>query len=85
MPWATCLKDNESGCMVMLGQGQTPDSDDPRYGNEVHIVPVEVVEKEDGQYYSFGVHEFTYECFCHPEIQDQCHGRTLILHKEKLN
>jgi hypothetical protein len=85
MPWATFLKNRESSKMVMLGQDQTPDSDDPRYGDEVHIVPIAVVKREDGEYYEFGIHDFKRDCYCHPKVQEQVFGRTLVIHKEMVN
>ena len=84
MPWATCLKSTETGKMMLVTPDQRPDSDDPRYEQEVHIVPV-VTDPKDENYYTFGVHDFTHNCYCHPKIQEQVHGRTLILHREVVN
>ena len=57
------------------------DDDDPRYGEDIHLVPA----IEDGDYYSFGVHEFNRKCYCHPQIQEQVWGRTLVIHSEQVN
>jgi hypothetical protein len=81
MPWGTYLKSTESGKMVLVPPSEKPDSNDPRYEQEVHIVPVKV----DGENISLGIHDLVRECVCHPKIQEQVHERTLIIHREMVN
>lgn len=48
---------------------------DPAYEGEIHITP----DTAEGRVFSLGVHDFTLQCFCHPEVK-QVHGCTLIVH-----
>jgi hypothetical protein len=79
--WATCLKEVETGRWLLIPPEEKPDNDDPRFEQIVHIVPV----KQDGEYLSFGIHDFTPECYCHPKVQEQVFGRTIICHTEVVN
>lgn len=81
MGWATCIMNLEAGKMELIPPEKRPDVDDPRYGSEVHIVPVVDV----GEYHSWGGHEFEESCYCHPEVRKQVYGRTLIVHKDTVN
>jgi hypothetical protein len=79
--WATVLKNVEVDKFVLVEAGDRVDVDDSRYGDEVHIVPV-TVEKEE---ISFGVHDFRRECHCHPRVEEQVFGRTLVIHTDMVN
>ncbi len=84
MRWAVCVKNLEAGQMQLITPDMTVDADDPRFGDDVHIVPVSEDQK-DSDYLSFGVHDFVRDCYCHPKVQEQCYGRTLISHREAVN
>jgi hypothetical protein len=56
----------------------------PEYRHEFHIVPVDESKVSDGCV-SFGFHDFVRDCVCHPKIQVQCFGRTLVSHRETVN
>jgi len=85
MRWAVCMKNLEIGKMVLITPDMTPpDEDDPRFDQEVHIVPVEE-HPNDPYYLSFGVHDFVRDCPCHPRIQRRCFGRTIISHRAVVN
>jgi hypothetical protein len=84
MPWAICVKNLEIGEMVLITPDMTVDVDDPRYDDEVHIVPV-TIDTKDPDYLSFGVHDFKRDCYCHPKIQKHCGGRTVIKHRATVN
>ena len=81
IPWVICLLEAGSGRRVLVTEGMEIDADDPAYEQDVHIVPCYF----DGQKYRFGVHEFERTCDCHPEIQAKAHGRTLVVHSERVN
>src|ERR1035437_7256205 len=80
MRWAVCMKNLEIGKMVLITPDMSVDVDDPRYDQDVHIVPVEE-DPNDPCYLSFGVHDFVRNCVCHPKIQERCGGRTIISHQ----
>ena len=81
MPWAICIKNIETGKMELVCEGFKADLDDPRYADEVHIVPT---TEADG-WIRFGVHDFKRDCCCHPKIRNYVNNRTLILHSEAVN
>lgn len=82
MGWVVCIENLEEKKFQCVDREMldTFDPDDPRYGADVHVVPV----KKDAGDLSFGVHEFTRECACHPAVQPN-DGRTLVIHSEKVN
>lgn len=84
MRWTVCMKNIEVGKWQLITPDMTVDADDPRFDNEVHIVPVNVNPKQP-DYLSFGVHDFIRECCCHPQIQELCHSRTIITHRSAVN
>jgi hypothetical protein len=84
MPWAICVKNLEIGEMVLITPDMSVDVDDPRFDDEVHIVPV-VVDPKDPDRLSFGIHDFVRDCVCHPKIQNHCGGRTVIKHRAVVN
>jgi hypothetical protein len=84
MRWAVCVKNIEVGKMMLITPDMSVDVDDPRLGDEVHIVPV-VEDQKDPDWLSFGVHDFVRDCYCHPKIQEQCYGRTIISHSATVN
>ena len=47
---------------------------DPAYEGEVHIAP----DTFEGCAFPLGVHDFSLQCFCHPEVK-QVYGCTLIV------
>jgi TPR repeat protein len=82
--WAVCVKNLETGKMVLITPDMTVDTDDPRFGDEVHIVPV-VKDQKDPDWLSFGVHDFVRDCACHPKIEPRARGRTIISHRAAVN
>lgn len=84
MRWAVCMKNIEAGNWQLITPDMTVDADDPRFDGEVHIVPVS--EHPDDPYrLEFGVHDFVRDCTCHPKVQPQCFGRTIISHRAVVN
>jgi hypothetical protein len=80
MPWAIALRETESQ-RVMLWDGQQKiDPDDPRFEQEVHIVPF---TEEDDEWMTFGLHDFTRECCCKPRVETQVNDRDKIIHNDK--
>jgi hypothetical protein len=84
MRWAVCMKNVEVGKMQLITPDMSVDGDDPRFGDEVHIVPV-VEDPKDPTFLSFGFHDFVSGCVCHPKIQPQCGSRTIITHQAAVN
>jgi hypothetical protein len=84
MQWAVCMKNLEVGKMQLISPDNPIDHDDPRYDDEVHIVPV-VTDPRDPEMLSCGVHDFIRECYCHPKIHPQCGSRTIICHQAAVN
>jgi hypothetical protein len=84
MRWAVCIKNLEVGKMQLITPDMTVDADDPRYGDEAHIVPVSE-NQADPDYLSFGVHDFVRDCACHPTVETRCGYRTIISHSAAVN
>ena len=85
MQWATCLMNLEVGKMELVTPDNVPDGDDPKYGEDVHIVPCFAEDEGREWEHSFGLHEFTKECACHPKLKKLEGGRLLIIHTERVN
>jgi hypothetical protein len=83
MEWVVCIRNLEDKKMVLI-QDEKPDVDDPRWSDEAHIVPVSDHPLMPG-YITFGIHDFIRDCACHPKIQDQVYGRTLIVHRTEVH
>lgn len=84
MRWAVCVKNLEAGQMQLITPDMTVDADDPRFGDEVHIVPVVENQKNLG-WIDFGVHNFVRDCYCHPKIEPRGSGKTIISHSAMVN
>lgn len=84
MPWAVAMMNLEAGKMQLIEKDCEPDADDPRYGDEVHIVPCKD-HPTLPNHLSFGVHDFHSDCYCHPEVREQVFGRTMVIHREAVN
>jgi 5-methylcytosine-specific restriction endonuclease McrA len=82
--WAVCIKNLEVGKMQLITPDMSVDPDDPRWDREVHIVPV-TENPEKPSNLDFGVHDFVRNCACHPKIEKQRFGRTIISHQEAVN
>lgn len=82
--WAVCIKNLEVGKMQLITPDMSVDPDDPRWDQEVHIVPV-TENPEKPLSLDFGVHDFVRNCACHPKIEKQRFGRTIISHQEAVN
>jgi hypothetical protein len=78
------MKNLEADKMQLITPEMTGASDDPRFGDEVHIVPVEE-DPKDPTHLCFGVHEFVRECACHPRLQQKSSGRMIIAHQAAVN
>jgi hypothetical protein len=83
MRWALCMKNLEVGKMQLITPDMTVDEDDPRFGDDLHIVPL-----VENQIYpnriSFGVHEFERTCACHPRFEAGLY-RNIITHQAAVN
>lgn len=78
--WAVVIENLEAKKMQLVTPEIESAGDDARYGNEVHVCPVVF----DGDDISFGFHEFTRDCPCHPKVK-QGISKTVIIHTEKVN
>jgi hypothetical protein len=78
------MKNVEIGKMVLITPDMRVDENDPRYADEVHIVPVKV-DKNDPTWLTFGIHDFVRDCYCHPKVEEQCLGRTIVTHSATVN
>ena len=83
MRWAICMKNLEVGKMQLITPDMSVDENDPRYDDDVHIVPV-VEDPKDPTCLSFGVHDFVRDCACHPKIQERLY-RNIISHRSAVN
>ena len=81
MPWAIALRKTKTGAIQLYTDGMKVDEDDPEYDQDVHIVPC----FENGDDLSFGVHDFTRQCCCHPRVDDNTYKRNLVIHSERVN
>ncbi len=84
MRWALCIKNLESGKVVIISPEEAECFEAPKHRHEFHIVPIDE-NKATEDYVSFGFHDFVRDCVCHPEIQVQSFGRILISHKALVN
>jgi hypothetical protein len=84
MPWAVVMKNLETGKMEIIPANVRVDANDPRFGLNVHIVPMSPDLENPGCHW-FGVHEFAESCCCRPEIQEQVYGGRLVIHRESVN
>ena len=78
--WVVCLIESQTK-QVVPWDGACVEEDDPRYEDDVHILPI----IEGGETLFSGVHEVNRNCACHPRVQPQVHGRTMIFHSEKVS
>ena len=85
MPWVVVIENIESGKMELMRNDMPIDPDHPRYGQEAHIVPCNEGDIVDQFNFSFGAHEFTRACYCHPEVCEQVYGRRLVIHRPATN
>lgn len=76
MPWATIIRDIETGKVTLVLADPQP-VDVNRY--ERHGVPC----YESGDEILFGVHDFTRNCICRPKIAEDEHGDEIIVHQER--
>lgn len=82
--WAVCLKNLESDKWQMIPCGEHVDHDDPRYGDEIHVMPC-FDDPQVENHLNFGFHDFSRECVCHPKLQPQASGKVMIIHNERVN
>jgi hypothetical protein len=83
MEWAIgfiCLKTGK----VELYGGEDTDLSDPAYGPDIHIVPCDPIKGNKADL-TFGAHEFTRECYCHPRTKPCSPHKTLVLHNGTVN
>ena len=78
MPWVLAIKEIATGKIRTLSPEDRIAPDDTRYG-DVHVAPV----YEDGSMLSFGAHEFTRQCYCHPEVRISLDQRPIVVHRER--
>ena len=64
---------------LLVGSDMRIEADDPAYEDVIHIAPD---THEESQLMPYGVHDFTLDCFCHPEVIN-IRGRTLIMHSNQ--
>ena len=61
---------------ILVSDDMRIEADDPAYEGVIHIAPD---THRESQVIPYGVHDFTLDCFCHPEVK-RIHGCTLVLH-----
>ena len=64
---------------ILVGDDMRIEADDPTYERVIHIAPD---THQESQVMPYGVHDFTLDCFCHPEVRN-VDGRTLIVHSNQ--
>jgi hypothetical protein len=84
MGWALCIKDLESGKVTLIRPDEVERFEAPKHRHEFHIVPIDE-NKVSEDCVSYGFHDFVRDCVCHPKIQVQSFGRTIISHKAEVN
>ena len=79
MEWVLCIKNLAEDKFEAIPPGIPFDRDDPNFGPEAHVIPI----VRDGDWLSFGYHEPSRGCACHP-IVEQLHAsaKFLVKHKE---
>jgi hypothetical protein len=83
MGWAIGMLNLKTG-MIELYAGQKITKDDPEYGPDVHIIPINPISGS-GADLSFGAHEFTRQCYCHPTTRPATPHKTFVFHKNTVN
>lgn len=78
--WAIVAKNMAADRYEVMTSENLIAPDDPAYGPDVHIAPL----VGDGEYLSFGFHEFKRDCICHPKMEFRG-GRNLVLHNDRVN
>lgn len=84
MPLVACLHNVETGEYECLLEGQHIDADDPKYAEDVHVIPV-TGEFNEKTVDTIGYHTMDRKCICGPRIEEQLNNRNLIWHKEAVN
>lgn len=74
-----CIRSLRSGEMVMLELEAHFHENDLEYEEDVHVLSYRDA-RADGR---LGNHEFTRSCPCNPEIMEQMHERTLVIHIDR--
>ncbi len=82
MLWVTCMRNLKTGKMELIPPGGKPADEDPKYDQDVHIVPCTDQSTETELYFTLGNHDFKRNCYCHPKIREQLRGRTLVMHED---
>lgn len=76
--WAVAIKDRESG-KIRIADEDDDNLDSARH--EVHVVPCED-HKQDKELITFGMHDFTRYCICHPRIERDGFDKEIVIHEE---
>jgi hypothetical protein len=79
--WALAIEDKRSGKVHVFESEDDVhriDHDDPDFGDG-HLVPI----IQNGEYLTFGCHEFKRDCYCRPEIITGEGKRPLVYHKDR--
>ena len=80
--WVIALRETVGRRVVLVtGDMEEIQADDPTFESDVHFTPGYL----EGGEYRFGVHDFERTCCCHPEIRHRNLGRTLVIHRERVN
>jgi hypothetical protein len=67
----------------VIGEGFKIDPDDPRYGDEVHLIPVHET-KEESKEVLLGLHQTSCVCMCNPRVEAS-YGRDMVIHNRIVN
>lgn len=79
--WVIALRETGTRRVVLVTSDvEKIDAADPTWEQDVHIVPGRM---ENGEYRF--QHQCERTCYCHPEIRHRDHGRTLVIHSERVN
>jgi hypothetical protein len=74
------MQEADGGRFEVIPKEARIDADDPRYEQDVHIMPC--TNGEEG--ISFGAHEPSLKCYCQPRVESPVGGRTRIIHRERV-
>jgi len=84
MPWAIAIREVESQNWILVTSETRIDADDPRYEQDVHVVPC-AEDVQDARFLSMGGHDFTRQCCCQPRIEEEVNRRPMVIHNGKVN
>lgn len=77
--WVACVRYSRTSKMANVELAAHFPEDDLYFDEDVHVLPF----TNDDPWH--GAHTFARSCPCHPEIMEQHHERTLVMHKKAMH